>query len=98
MQQHRGVLAGRELLQLEGLYELYQTLFPREEGRKSTRCFDSNPIGNFALFAMTVAHKEPEFGFATRAIHVGSQPDPATGAVIPSVWNYFLPRPSVQVR
>lgn len=44
-----------------------------------------HPIDNFAPLTMTVAHKEPEYGFATRAIHVGSQPDPATGAVIPSV-------------
>lgn len=29
-------------------------------------------------------HADPEQdGFATRAIHVGSQPDPTTGAVIP---------------
>ena len=30
-----------------------------------------------------VDHDSEEDGFATRAIHVGSQPDPSTGAVIP---------------
>ena len=29
--------------------------------------------------------KEPLDGFATRAIHVGSEPDPNTGAVIPAI-------------
>ena len=28
----------------------------------------------------------PDAGFATRAIHVGSEPDPATGAVIPPIY------------
>ncbi|KAG2033874.1 Cys/Met metabolism PLP-dependent enzyme-domain-containing protein [Suillus americanus] len=29
--------------------------------------------------------RSPEFGFSTRAIHIGSEPDPTTGAVIPSI-------------
>lgn len=28
---------------------------------------------------------EPDFGFSTRAIHIGSEPDPITGAVIPPI-------------
>lgn len=28
---------------------------------------------------------EPDFGFSTRAIHIGSEPDPVTGAVIPPI-------------
>lgn len=30
-----------------------------------------------------IHHDSDQDGFATRAIHVGSQPDPSTGAVIP---------------
>jgi cystathionine beta-lyase/cystathionine gamma-synthase len=30
-----------------------------------------------------IHHDSDQDGFATRAIHVGSQPDPTTGAVIP---------------
>ena len=87
VQQHRGVVAGRELLQLWGVICVISNSLYSWKGRL-TLYLNSNAqfvIGNFALLAMTVAHKEPEFGFATRAIHVGSQPDPATGAVIPSV-------------
>ncbi|KAG1808928.1 Cys/Met metabolism PLP-dependent enzyme-domain-containing protein [Suillus subaureus] len=29
--------------------------------------------------------RSPEFGFSTRAIHIGSEPDPTTGAVIPPI-------------
>jgi len=28
---------------------------------------------------------EEDFGFSTRAVHVGQEPDPVTGAVIPSI-------------
>lgn len=29
--------------------------------------------------------KVKEFGFGTRAIHIGQEPDPSTGAVIPPI-------------
>lgn len=29
--------------------------------------------------------KAPAYGFSTRAVHVGSEPDAATGAVIPAI-------------
>lgn len=31
------------------------------------------------------SHKQHHYALATRAIHVGSEPDPVTGAVIPPI-------------
>ena len=35
---------------------------------------------------MIMSNKKPIFGFATRAIHVGQEPDPSTGAVAPAIF------------
>jgi len=32
------------------------------------------------------SYQDKEFGFGTRAIHIGQEPDPNTGAIIPPIF------------